>query len=118
MQGCSTENRLLGTEGGTNGESIMDTRTLPFVKHRASGNLLYDSVSSSQGSVTTQRGGTAWEVGGRLQREGSHAYLWLIHVAVWQKPTQYCRAVILQFKVHFEKRKAKKYALTYPLRKP
>ena len=61
-----TEDRLLGTEGGTNGESSMDTCTLPFVKHRASGDLPYDSGSSSQGSVTTQRGGTAWEAGGKL----------------------------------------------------
>ena len=24
------------------------------------------------------------------QREGTYVYLWLIHVDVWQKPTQYC----------------------------
>ena len=34
-----------------------------------------------------------WEV-----REGTYVYLWLIHVDVWQKPTQYCKAVILQLK--------------------
>ena len=28
-----------------------------------------------------------WEVGGRLKREGTYVYLWLIHVVVWQKPT-------------------------------
>ena len=33
-----------------------------------------------------------WEVGGRFKREGT----WLIHVDVWQKPTQYCKAIILQ----------------------
>ena len=27
---------------------------------------------------------------GRLKREGTYVYLWLIHVGVWQKPTQYC----------------------------
>ena len=27
-------------------------------------------------------------------------YLWLIHVDVWQKPTQYCKAVILQLKIN------------------
>ena len=31
-----------------------------------------------------------WEVTGRLRREGTYVYLWLIHVDVWQKPTQYC----------------------------
>ena len=25
-------------------------------------------------------------------------YLWLIHIVVWQKPTQHCKAIILQFK--------------------
>ena len=28
----------------------------------------------------------------------SYLYLWLIHVDVWQKPTQLCKAFILQFK--------------------
>ena len=32
--------------------------------------------------MTTQRGGMAWEVGGRVKREGTYVYLWLIHVDV------------------------------------
>ena len=36
------------------------------------------------------------EVGGRFKREGIYVYLWLIHVDVCQKPTQYCKAIILQ----------------------
>ena len=28
----------------------------------------------------------------------TYIYLWLIHVDVWQKPTQYCKASILQLK--------------------
>jgi len=39
-----------------------------------------------------------WEVGGRFKREGTYVYLWLIHINVRQKPTQYCKAIILQFK--------------------
>ena len=31
-------------------------------------------------------------------REGTYEYLWLIHVDVWQKPTQFCKAFILQLK--------------------
>ena len=27
-----------------------------------------------------------------------YVYLWLIHVDVWQKPTQFCKAIILQLK--------------------
>ena len=31
--------------------------------------------------------------GGReVQEEGTYVYLWLIHVDVWQKPTQYYKA--------------------------
>ena len=40
----------------------------------------------------------AWEVPRRFKREGTYAYLWLIHGDVWQKPTQYGKAVILQLK--------------------
>ena len=47
-------------------------------------------------------GWDAGELGGG-SREGGHIYLWLIHVAVWQRPTQYCKAIILQLKT-FKKR--------------
>ena len=30
--------------------------------------------------------------------EGIYLYLWLIHVDVWQKATQHCKAIILQLK--------------------
>ena len=39
-----------------------------------------------------------WEVEGRVKREGTDVYLWLIPVDVWQKPRQYCKAIILQLK--------------------
>ena len=68
----------------------------------ASGNLLCDVGSSTQGSVTTYGG----ERG--LQEEGTHVYLWLLHVDVWQKPIQYCKAIILQLK------KKKRNQLTAP----
>ena len=31
--------------------------------------------------------------------EGTHVPLWLRHVFVWQKPTKYCKAIILQLKI-------------------
>ena len=40
-------------EGETNGESSMETGSLPYVKQTANGNLLQDSGSSNQGSVPT-----------------------------------------------------------------
>ena len=41
------------------------------------------------------------EMGGGVEgfkKEGTYVYLWLIHVDVWQRPTQYCKAIILQSK--------------------
>ena len=40
-----------------------------------------------------------WEVGQRFNREGTYVYLWLIHVDVWQKLTQYCKTIILLLKI-------------------
>ena len=42
-----------------------------------------------------------WDVGGRFKKEGTYVYLWLIRGDVWQKPTQYCKAIILQLKTKF-----------------
>ena len=72
--------------------------TLPYVKQIANGNLLYDSGNSIWGYVTTYRGEIGREVGGRFKMEGTYVYLWLIHVDVWQKSTQFCKAIILQLK--------------------
>ena len=34
-------------------------------------------------------GGMGGGLGGEVQEEGTHMYVWLIQVIVWQKPTQY-----------------------------
>ena len=70
--------------------------TLPYVKYIANGNLLYDSGNLSWGSVTTQRDGMGREMEGRFKREGTQVDP--CHVATWWKPTQFCKAIILQFK--------------------
>ena len=44
----------------------------------------------------------------RFKKEGTYVYLWLIHVDVWQKPTQYCKAIILQLKIIFKKENKKR----------
>ena len=49
-----------------------------------------------------------WEVEGRLRREGTYVYLWLIHANIWQKPTHYCKAIILQLKINKFKLKKRK----------
>ena len=89
-------------EGGTEGETNMETYTLPYFKQIASGNLLYDSGSSNLCSVTTQRGGMGWELGGKFTSEGSYVYLWLTHADVWEEPAQYCKAIILQLEINFK----------------
>lgn len=38
------------------------------------------------------------EKGGRFKREGACVCLWLIHIDVWQKLTQFCTATSLQLK--------------------
>ena len=48
-----------------------------------------------------------WDVagvgGGRFKRDGTYVYRWLIHAITWQKPTQYCKAIILKLKILFLK---------------
>ena len=33
-------------------------------------------------------------MGREFRREGKYIYPWLIHVDVWQRPTQYCKAIV------------------------
>ena len=63
----------------------------------ASGNLLY--AQGTQTILLWQPKG--WDVlgGEREVQEGeTYVYLWLIHVDVWQKSTQYCKTNIHQLK--------------------
>ena len=48
---------------------------------------------------------TSPQVGG-VGRKRSYVYLQLIHVHVWQKPTQHCRAIILQLNIEKKTSKA------------
>ena len=45
-------------------------------------------------------------VGGRFKREETHVHLRLIHVDVWQKSNQNCKAIILQLKINKLKTKS------------
>ena len=60
-------------------------------------NLLYDAGSSNQVLCDNLE---RWDGvgGGREVQEGGDIYLWLIHADLWQKPTQYCKAIVLQLK--------------------
>ena len=49
------------------------------------------------------------------KREGTYIHLWLIHVNIWQKPTQYCKAIILQLKFFFKEAHLKPLLTSYLL---
>ena len=78
-----------------NRESSTETHILPYIKLIAGRNLLYDVGSSNPVLCEYLEG---WDElgGGSFKREGTHICLCLIRVDVWQKPTQYCKASILQ----------------------
>ena len=61
--------------------------------------MLYEAGSSNQVLCDNLEG---WDgVGdGREVQEGGGMCIWLIHVDVWQKPAQYCKAIILQLKIN------------------
>ena len=68
------------------------------VKQVAHGKLLYNPGRSAHHSSKTRLEGRDWGrgVGGRPKREGTYVYLQLIHPVLWQKPTQHCKAILLQ----------------------
>ena len=55
-----------------------------------------EAQAPQRGQNLDEKGGMGWEVEGRFKREGTYVHLWLIHVAVWQKPTQYWKAITFQ----------------------
>ena len=73
-----------GSRGWDRWEEEYWNTYITLCKKTAWGNLLWDAV------------------GGRFEREGTYVYLWSIHVDVWQKPTQHCKAFIFQLKINFK----------------
>ena len=58
-------------------------------------------TKGTQPGVPLQPGGVGWGGGWEGDSRGKrHVYLWLIHVVVQQKPTEHCKATILQLKVN------------------
>ena len=77
----------------------METYTFPYGKSSASGTLLYDPGSPNSVLCDNLEGWDGLESGREVKREGTSVYLWLIHGDVWQKPTQHCKAIILQLNI-------------------
>ena len=61
-------------------------KKLYHIKWTASGNLLYDTGSSNLVLYDNLQGWDVVEGGRDAQKEEICVHLWLIHVAVWQKP--------------------------------
>ena len=55
-------------------------------------------IQGTQTRVEMGRMGSEVEV--MFKWEGTWVNLWLIHVDVWYKPMQYCKAIILQLKIN------------------
>ena len=99
----TTEDEMVGWHHWLNGHEFEWT---PGISDGQGGLVCCDSWGRKESDTTErlnwteQRSGTGWEVGGRFKREETCVYLWLIHVDVWQKPTQFCKAIILLLKIN------------------
>jgi len=63
--------------------------------------------NDSSGWKTFQNVAENWKINGKMQggfqREGTYLYPWLNHVNIWQRPIQYCKAIIFQLKCEKKK---------------
>ena len=105
---------MRGRNWGTNWESSIKTETLPYVKLDSQWKFAIWLRELKSGALWQSRGvgwGGRWE--GRSRRRGhtyrTYTYLWLIHVDMWQKPSQYCKAIVLQLNI----KKFKRYIYLY-----
>ena len=88
-----TGKQTLGLSGRRRGmiwEKSIETYTSPYVKQMTGASLMHEAGHQKPCSGTTWRDGVGMG--------GTHVHLWQIYVDVWQKPSQYCKAIILQFK--------------------
>jgi len=83
-------------KGGMIWQNSIETCILPCVKQITRANLMHKSGYSKL---------VLWEnpeeLGGeederRIQDEGIHVHLWLIHIDLWLKQPQYCKLISLQ----------------------
>ena len=108
LQGSSGDadrgNRYADMAGGRRGkdeqrertseESGMETHTHHMENSQPVGTCC-DTGNSARCSGTTYRCGMG--MGERCKKQGTYVHLWLILVDVWQKPAQYCKAIIFQY---------------------
>ena len=84
-------------KGGMISENSTETCILPYVKQMTIASSMHEAGHPSWCSGTIQRDKVGREVGGEF-RWGDTCMPVTIHVDVWQKPSQYCKVLILQLK--------------------
>ena len=62
----------------------------------ASANLMHEAEHPKLVLWDNQRDRMGRVMGGGFRMVGTHVYLWPTHVDAWQKPSQYCKVIILQ----------------------
>ena len=74
-----------------------ETCILPCAKQMAGARLMHEAEHSKPVLWENPEG---WGDGGRRRARngGTHVHPRLVHVSVWQKPSQYCKVIILQLK--------------------
>ena len=50
-------------------------------------------AQETQTGLSTYKGGMGREMGGRFKRKRIYVYQWLIHDEIWQKTTNFCKAI-------------------------
>ena len=95
-------NRLLDSVGEGKGGMIVENSTetciLLYMKYITSPGLMHEEGSSGLVHWDDPER-WFWKAGGRQGLGGTHVHPWLIHVNVWQKPTQYCKVISIQIKL-------------------
>ena len=69
-----------------------------------SGSLIYEARNPKLVLCVNLEGWNGEGCWGGIKKEGMHVCLWPVHADVWQKPSQYCKAIIL----HVKKKKKKR----------
>ena len=95
-------NRVLHSVGEDKGgmiwEKSFETCTLPYVKQMISASSMHEAGHLKPVLRDNPEGWGGDRCGRGVQGGRTPVCLWPIHVAVWQKLSQYCKVIILQLK--------------------
>ena len=93
------ENRLPGSVGGGKGDDLREWHSDRYLTVCEAGDQGKFNAEAEHPEVLQDNpGGWAGEAGGWGGAGCTRVLLWPIHVAVWQKPSQNCKVIILQLK--------------------